>query len=836
MALSWREVENNPDFQALAPDQKQQAQQQYFDEVIAPAAGKDSERARIQFFNQYNYLPHQEEGLEPGLFGQIGEMITGSRRATATTEALPELAGFSGLFEGLDPVKAAQVVPVLAVTEDPNELAGIIKEAFPDDIGITYDRNVQTGDIFPIATNRRTGAAAVMNKPGLSAQDLLAGTAQASLFAAGGGAPGAIAKAGKAPQFVRQAAEKVGQAVARRPVAASVAGSAAGTTGIEAAQQAAGGQFDIENILFDMAAAFGMEALPQFLKARWQRSGMTAEEEAASLRREAIDLESERIEMPVSPESRAEQQERLFKDLSEEQKRQAGILQRVAGGPSMQLKDAPELVAPSAKRIKAAEDLGIELESVPAAVLSTNDPFIETMMALRSVTGSKLAEEDKAFRRTLANKAVEIIDNFGGTTELSDLSDRFKNEITDTIEEMDEKAEEIYAKINKAIPPETRHKPDVSGGYGFARKRHSLKNLGKYLSNKARDFGGVDNLSPLERSLFKMSHSRPTYAKMDMERKKIGRAIRKRKGVYRHEENGVLKKLYSEITRDQEIIAKDKGVGDLWDLAKKEVQQRKTLEDNTMFLLGKNVTGALMPKVGQAVRKLQNGDYKSFDEIMPKIPEEYRQEVVVSALNDAMTGGKSAGEQQLSVRKFVNWYEGLSSNPSAKRRIEKYLPEGASDRIKSIYELAKGTDVASKEFIGSGKIITALDNFGNDGGVVSKLYDTGKKVAAAEGAATSLGAPGTGTVSVIAATMAAGNKDKLSSAADEMLTDFNFKTMLKNYADTSVRAREKQEAAARALERSEKYNRWLSQLPEEERLKIARIGLISYFSGENKET
>ena len=262
----------------------------------ADAAGDTAAARRLAgMISQQQKL--QTTPQEPGLFGEIGEMITGERRATATTEALSELS-WSGLMSGLDPAKVAQITPILAVTDDPNELAGILKQAFPDEIGITYDRNVETGDIIPLATNRLTGQAAVMNKPGLSKQDLLAGTAQGALFAAGGGAPGAIARTGKAPQLIRQAAEKVGQAVSRRPVAAAVAGSGAGTAGIEAVQEAAGGQFDFENVLLDMFATFGIEGIPQFLKTRWQRGGQVAGDEATALQREAVEAETQRIESP----------------------------------------------------------------------------------------------------------------------------------------------------------------------------------------------------------------------------------------------------------------------------------------------------------------------------------------------------------------------------------------------------------------------------------------------------------------------------------------------------------------------------------------------------------
>ena len=525
----------------------------------------------------------------------------------------------------------------------------------------------------------------------------------------------------------------------------------------------------------------------------------------------------------VSPESRAEQQEKLFRGLSEAQKRQNSLLQKMAGGPSLELKEVPELVAPSPERIEAARELGIDLETVPAAVLSTNDPFIEVMQGLRSMPGSKMGEEDKAFKRNLAQKAVQIIDDFGGTTQLSDLSDRFKQEITDTINEMYESSEASYKEIAELIPATANVFPD------------SLKEA---LDETAANRGGVEYLDGAEKRLFNIMQKNPdgvNYALIDNERKKIGSAISKSKGVYKDDETGNLKRLYSLLTEAQELTADEYGAADLWSQAKKEVAARKTLEDNTQFLLGKNVTGALMPRVGQAVRKLEKGDYKAFDETMAAIPKDYREEVVLSALNDAMTGGKAGGEQQLNASKFVNWYKGLSANPSAKQRIEQYLPEGASTRLKHLFELAEGVKTADKEFIGTGKMVTLLDNFGKEGGLASKLYGTGKQIAAAEGAASTLGAPGAGTVGVIASTLATG-KEKRSAAADAMLTDPAFKNSIAAYADTSAKAKTKQAAADRALERSEKYKRWLRQLPAAERVKIARIGLISYLSGESTET
>ncbi|HAI2017884.1 TPA: injection protein, partial [Escherichia coli] len=45
MAKAWKDVIASPQYQALAPEQKAQAQEQYFNEVVAPQAGESVEQA-----------------------------------------------------------------------------------------------------------------------------------------------------------------------------------------------------------------------------------------------------------------------------------------------------------------------------------------------------------------------------------------------------------------------------------------------------------------------------------------------------------------------------------------------------------------------------------------------------------------------------------------------------------------------------------------------------------------------------------------------------------------------------------------------------------------------
>lgn len=53
MAKAWKDVIASPQYQALAPEQKAQAQEQYFNEIVAPQAGSNAEQAKQAFYAAY---------------------------------------------------------------------------------------------------------------------------------------------------------------------------------------------------------------------------------------------------------------------------------------------------------------------------------------------------------------------------------------------------------------------------------------------------------------------------------------------------------------------------------------------------------------------------------------------------------------------------------------------------------------------------------------------------------------------------------------------------------------------------------------------------------------
>lgn len=70
MAKAWKDVIASQQYQALAPEQKAQAQEQYFNEVVAPQAGNDAEQAKQDFYAAYpppttQPPPQPQESAQP---------------------------------------------------------------------------------------------------------------------------------------------------------------------------------------------------------------------------------------------------------------------------------------------------------------------------------------------------------------------------------------------------------------------------------------------------------------------------------------------------------------------------------------------------------------------------------------------------------------------------------------------------------------------------------------------------------------------------------------------------------------------------------------------------
>ncbi|EBG0309345.1 lytic transglycosylase domain-containing protein [Salmonella enterica subsp. enterica] len=103
MAKAWKDVIASQQYRALAPEQKAQAQEQYFNEVVAPQAGDDAEQAKQAFYAAYpppttqqttqqpqeSEQPHQQAGFMSDLGNAAAETGRGLLQAGVNLANIP---------------------------------------------------------------------------------------------------------------------------------------------------------------------------------------------------------------------------------------------------------------------------------------------------------------------------------------------------------------------------------------------------------------------------------------------------------------------------------------------------------------------------------------------------------------------------------------------------------------------------------------------------------------------------------------------------------------------------------------------------------------------------
>lgn len=97
MPKPWKEVIASPQYQSLNPQQKAEAQNQYFDTVVAPQAGDQAEQAKQAFFSAYPVSSVQQQNqASPGVLEQAGQGVAEAGKSIAqaavnTANIIPEV-------------------------------------------------------------------------------------------------------------------------------------------------------------------------------------------------------------------------------------------------------------------------------------------------------------------------------------------------------------------------------------------------------------------------------------------------------------------------------------------------------------------------------------------------------------------------------------------------------------------------------------------------------------------------------------------------------------------------------------------------------------------------
>ncbi len=719
--------------------------------------------------------PHNFLDTLASIPGHVKEAITGDKRHTATTDALPDWAGMPELNSFSMASAKTGLGTLLA---NPAETVKVIQSNFP---GVQARQDGKGNFLLRSSIDGKEYAI----KPGFQASDIPRALAGIAAFTPAGRATtiGGAAASGAATQAV-----------------------------IEASQAATGGEFNPGEVAMAGALGGAVPAVVQAVRAvaapakqllnRVRGANPAVAVEPAAVADPLATAASGVDAGAPSPVAAAAEQATPMgaTDLAATARKAA----EGGFGSKSATQVLAEQAAPDTKVIDAAKRLGIEDYLQPDHV-TTNQAYRELAQAVKSIPGSEARGAELEGLQKVAQRANDLIEEIGGTHDVSSLSADVKARLQATHDEIRGHADKLYDEIRASVP---------------AKSDAPAENVLAMIGARADELGGVKNLSPMERMIAAkltpkiVNHAetvpgnplmpgaqtattrtvqaakQPTYALLDDVRRDLTAARIQRAGPFKDSDSRLITMLEGALRKDQQAAAEQFGMGAKWDLAQKTAASYKAVQDDLSALFGKNLDKSLVRSLAGSVKLLPQGDTSGFVRLVKSIPESMRQEVVASGLNTAF--GKSAANGNGSFAKYATWYEGLLKNKQSYAAIMTNLPPGARKQLSDLYRVSRSISAATKERITTGRINAIMrpaDNLG------ARLYDAAKHQGVAVGAGAVTGGvtstilgpvAGSAIGAAVTSALSKGAKPAAIKAVDKLITSPEFVELAKKAAQGSA--------------------------------------------------
>lgn len=724
------------------------------------------------------FVPDDQAQPEMSLLERVGETITGTRRTTAETTALPDWATMPELNSFS---MASAKTGLGTLMANPGETVKIIQANFP---GVQARQDEKGNFLLRSSIDGKEYAI----KPGFAVSDIPR--------ALGGIA--AFTPAGRATTLLGT-------------------GTAAATTQavIEGSQAATGGEFNPGDVALAggvgvavPGAARVIGAAAQPLKAALSNTsvgraiGMKSQAQAAPAA--AVPAAAEPAAMPVN-------------DLAQ--------TARVASTGGFGSKSATQRLAaeaaPDAETVAAAERLGIK-EYLQPDHYTTNQAYRQLAQLVKSQTGSPAATAQHEGLVKVAEKADELVTSMGGTNDLSALSEGLREQMHGAVDKLKSAATANYDKVATAIPPKTPA---------------PATDLLAFIKTRAENLGGPENLSSTEKTLLaklapKKDGSLPTYALVDDVRKGLN-AVKYGKGepAFQGADDKLLNDLIGSLRGDQARAAEAAGQGEAWELAQSLSRQYKAVQDDMASLFGAHLDSSLA-RGGQSglpgsVRVLAKGDADRLSALIRAVPPDMRQQVAASGLSSFFQRTSRGGEMDFAG--YANWFEGLQRNQRAYAALMSNLPNHSVRQLNDLAKVARGVAASKGEFIATGKALNpkALEAAET---LTGRLFDEvrrrGISGLVAEGAGSASGAPGLATA--LQSALQRGQKPSAVQAVDRLITSPEFLEAVNKAGTSQARS------AVSRLAYSKDFNKLMRALGQPRELKDRERWILQALEAQNE--
>jgi hypothetical protein len=686
--------------------------------------------APVQPMSPEEWLKSQTPEL--GFFEGIGEQITGTQRATPTTQLLPDWVA----MPELNTLSMASFKSGLGtILTNPEETVQVIKSNFPD-VQVSQD---EKGNF--VLQSSIDGQQYVI-KPGFQLSDIPRAAAGMAAFTPAG-------------------------RVATIPAAI---GAGAGTQAlIEGTQLATGGEFSPTEVLAAGAmggavplASRAVEAVKPAAQRMVQRfTGATPEAPPMG----AVEVP------PIAPVTEAIPPVAVAPVESvEELNRQVGDLVKRASGKGLGSANARNELADLAQINLDARDAAKRLKiELPADVFSDNPQ----VRAAAGLTRSRAASDAEAAWRTTISDAVDQADNVikqfdtvfvEGTVAPAVVSERIKDSLVKTRLALNAQATELYDQVNNAISKTFKV---------------NLKNLQLTLNEIRKEVGDA-GMSSAERALVKMlKDGDVTYGRLMREKTLIGKALNKMESPYGSMAEADLKRLYAALSEDQLANVEKLGGEEL----RKKLRsanliyaKERALGKRIVSAFGNDVEGSIANKMRTAINSASKGDSADFVRLLKIVPDDLKKETIATALASVTRSARGAEKGGFGFAEFAAIYPKIRANPAVYKSIVETLGKDSADVLRDLYEISKRITDARANVLMTGKANQALLEGLEAESLVGTLLESTLAKGVATGAAAMGGPIAAGAASVLTNAFSQGNKDSLK-AAGKLFADEAFQKL-----------------------------------------------------------
>ena len=483
--------------------------------------------------------------------------------------------------------------------------------------------------------------------------------------------------------------------------------------------------------------------------------------------------------------------------------------------------------------VKVAEAEGL-LPDMPVAAASRGYTFSALHQGLASRIGSPLAKREFGYLKRLGQKAEDIITEFGGTTEKTELSDLYRQKARTTIKELGEAAETEYQSIAKKMMQSA----------GSEKVPVETQNIMNYINGEIKKLPDESHLSPVEKLMKAKAFPKkktlpdgtevevvPTYESLDRLRREIGQALSTGKGrtVFKNAEKAKLELIYGLLSADQQAAAAKFGLGEQFDLAKKMVRDRKIIENQVIKTMGDDLTGNITTKARKAILDLGKNDSKAWDQLSANIPKEFgteqRREIFATAIGDALSGPGYKKGQAINYKHFDDLMNSLSKNKGARQRIIEEIGEDNFQRLSQFHKLVGGARRAFDKRTWTGRTLTVPGIIDEVQTATGRLFGMGEKV----------GKRLPWIRTLLGAGLEFEGKTARHVTASELLDSPQFRNMLFQKALGKFDTPAKVAQVNKTLEKSKAFKKWMTTLNPDELQDLAAVGAVGYLFGETEK-